>query len=50
VESLGLIETHGSQDVEPTESALAIAEWVNDHPEVLGDDADLLSWTGSPER
>jgi hypothetical protein len=44
VESLGLIETHGSQDVEPTESGLAIAEFLCDHPEVLGEDEELLFW------
>ena len=37
------IETHGSHDVEPTESALSIAEFLCDHPEILGEDEYLLS-------
>ena len=50
IESLGLLEVnYGSQDIEATEVGLAIAAWINEHIEILGQDEYLLEWMKEEE-
>ena len=46
IESLGLLEVnYGDQNIEATELGLAVADWIDEHIEVLGQDEYLLQWT-----
>ena len=50
IESLGLLEVnYGSQDIEATEVGLAIADWIDEHIEILGQDEYLLEWVKEEE-